>query len=151
MSFAIDLIINQSQSNVVSKDISTIETIQGVLRRGASVTDPLIEIQYDIYNGDNAIPNYLYIPVFKRYYYILGIRSTINGMWEISCHVDVLMSYQNEIRAQTAIVERQETAYNLMLDDGYFMTYQNPKIQIKTFSNATPFETQEFVLVIAGS
>ena len=66
-------------------------------------------------------------------------------------HVDVLKSFADQIRNQTAVVARQEKKYNLMLDDGFFMTYQNPKIQTKLFSVADPFETQEFVLVVAGS
>lgn len=66
-------------------------------------------------------------------------------------HVDVLTTYADGIKTQTAIVSRQKEKRNMMLDDGWFMAYQNPIIQQKYFSNATPFETQEFVLIVAGS
>lgn len=66
-------------------------------------------------------------------------------------HVDVLKSFSEEIKQQYAVVARQENTYNLMLDDGIFMVYQNPKFQTKLFSAEAPFETQEFVLVVAGS
>ena len=161
--FTITFYQNKSATNVVTKDISTqIVSAQGVLRKGTSVIDPVIIVQTD----GNSIwangANYAYIPAFGRYYYVtnmIAVEGTWesqteinpNQLWEVHMHVDVLMSYSDEIKKQIAIVARQETQYNLMLDDGIFMVYQNPKIQTKTFSVAGPFETQEFVLVVAGS
>lgn len=152
MSFIINFFTNMSQSNVVNKEISEKGSASGVLRNGTSITDPIVQIELSSTNGMSFSDiNYVYIEEFHRYYYVTSIRSVYNNMWEIACHVDVLMSFKDQILSQNAIVARQEQIYNLYLDDGFFMTYQNPKIQIKTFSNATPFETQEFVLVIAGS
>lgn len=159
--FSISLYKMQSPANKVDKDISfLIQTVNGTLRAGCSVIDPVIVIETD----DNALwkkgLNYAYIEEFGRYYYVTNIisvpgtiaRSSSNVyLWELHMHVDVLMSFKDEILAQTAIVARQESKYNLYLDDGSFMTYQNPKIQTKTFSVDGPFETQEFVLVVAGS
>lgn len=159
--FTINLYKMQSPSNKIDKDISfQIAQINGALRAGCSIIDPVIVIETD----DNALwkkgLNYAYISEFGRYYYVTNIisvpgaiaRTTSNVyFWELHMHVDVLMSFKDEILAQTAIIARQESKYNLYLDDGSFMTYQNPKIQTKTFSVAGPFETQEFVLVVAGS
>lgn len=161
--FTITFLQNKSATNVVNKDISqNIVDAQGTLRSGTSVIDPTIIVQTD----GNPIwakgANYAYIPVFGRYYYITNMiavdgtwesQTELNPgqLWEVHMHVDVLMSYASEIKAQTAIVSRQENRYNLYLDDGTFMTYQNAKVQTKTFSVADPFETQEFVLVVAGS
>lgn len=155
---------NKSPTNKVEKDIGTvISTLSGTLRAGASVIDPVILIQ-----TDNNIAwlkgfNYCYVEAFGRYYYVTNIVAVAgvidrqteypepHHLFEIHCHVDVLMSYASEILAQKAVVARQESKYNLMLDDGFFMTYQNPKIQTKLFSVEGPFETQEFVLIVAGS
>lgn len=151
MSFEIILYKNLSNSNVVSKDIEQITSVTGTLRNGTSIIDPVIVFEANDPGFHANTVNYLYIEEFSRYYYITNIISVNHTIWEIHCHVDVLMSYQEIIKDQIAIVARQEKTYNLYLDDGIFMTYQNPKVQIKLFSNESPFETQEFVLIVAGS
>lgn len=151
MSFDIILYRNESPTNFVNKDLKQIYQFQGDLRDGASLLDPVIVFQASDPGFHANMTNYLYIADFGRYYYITDIISTHFPLWEIHCHVDVLMSYAEQIKLQNAIVARQEANYNMMLDDGFFMCYQNPRFQTKLFSNATPFEQQEFVLVVAGS
>lgn len=149
MSFTINHYKNNSAANVVDKQLEeNTPALTGNLRAASSIIDPVILIEAELTSFQS---NYIYIADFGRYYYITNIISKQTNLWEIHCHVDVLMSFKDEIRQQKAIVARQEAQYNLMLDDGVFMCYQNPKIQTKLFSNATPFETQEFVLVVAGS
>ena len=152
MSFPIKHYINRSATNVVNKELEQqTPDLVGTLRSGTSLIDPVILVQASAPGFHANKSNYIYVEEFGRYYYITNIISTNTTLWELHCHVDVLMSYADEIKAQTAIVARQESKYNLYLDDGIFMTYQNPKIQTKFFSNPTPFETQEFVMVVDGS
>lgn len=160
MSFPIIFYTTNSPANQVTKefvktsagdDAGIVAT--GTLREGTSILDPVIVIHPDENLQPNFIKekNYMWIEQFGRYYYITNIVSPYNGLWEIHGHVDVLMSFKDAIREQVAVVARQEKKYNLMLDDGFFMTYQNPKIQTKLFSVEGPFEVQEFVLIVAGS
>lgn len=142
---------NESPTNYVNKSLAQIYEFVGTLRSGSSILNPIITFEANAPGFQANQTNYLYVPDFGRYYYITDIISVHYTLWEIHCHVDVLMSYAEQIKEQQAIVARQEFKYNLMLDDGFFMCYQNPKIQTKLFSNATPFEHQEFVLVVAGS
>lgn len=151
MSFDVKCYRNNSPTNFVDKELDLLETLNGTLRDGSSIIDPVILVQANAPGFQSNQVNYLYVEQFGRYYYITNIISVNYTLWELHCHVDVLMSYKEQIRQQTAIVARQESQYNLFLDDGIFMAYQNPLIQTKYFSNATPFETQEFVLVVAGS
>lgn len=150
MSFPIVLYSNLSADNVLNKNIVEIKTLNGVLREGSSVVDPVIMLEEQI---SLIAPqcNYLYIQSFGRYYHIRDIVSQNMNLCSVHCHVDVLMSFKDNIKSQIAVVARQEGQYNMMLDDGFFMCYQNPKLQTKLFSVADPFETQEFVLVVAGS
>lgn len=159
--FTINLYKMASPANKIDKDISfMIQAVNGSLRANSSIVDPVITIETDGNILWRKGLNYAYIEEFGRYYYVTNIIS-VSGvkqgqnnksyMWELHMHVDVLMSFKDEILAQKAIIARQEAKYNLYLDDGVFMTYQNPKIQTKTFSVEGPFETQEFVLVVAGS
>lgn len=152
MSFIIHFGQTTSAANVVNKEWGGAGAdLTGTLRMGSSLLDPVILVEANDPGFHANQYNYCYVQDFGRYYYITDIISANYTLWEIHCHVDVLMSYSEQIKEQTAIVARQENKYNMYLDDGIFMTYQNPKIQTKVFSVEGPFETQEFVLVVAGS
>ena len=150
MSFTINFYKNSSPVNKVDKTLTAIFSGEGILRTGASVLDPVIVIETSTPANLITSSNYAYIAEFGRYYYITGITSDANGLWVVGMHVDVLMSYKSQIRSQNAIVARQEYEYNMYLDDGWFLAYQNPHIQVKFFSEAAPFEAEEYILVIAG-
>lgn len=147
MSFTIEFMRNSSPPEVVSKNISTISTVVGTLKEETSVIDPVIKIQGDI--GNFTTCNYMFIPTFGRYYFITDIRSITNNIFEVSGHVDVLNTYSDAIRSNTAIIRRQENDWNLYLNDGSFKVYQNPMVLTKAFPSG--FTTQEFVLAVAGS
>lgn len=147
MAFNIDLILNKSDKNVVSKDLTTLLSVSGVLKNETSIIDPVIIIECDLTTLVNV--NYMHIPIFGRYYYINNIRSVRNGLVEFTCHVDVLQSFASAIRSNTGIIHRQENAWNLYLNDGSFKVYQNPMVLTRDFP--TGFSTHEFVLAVAGS
>lgn len=151
MSFDIVFSTNSSPSNKLEKDLTEILTASGVLRDGASILNPEILIETEITESMVAKINYAYIEEFSRYYYVTDIKTGINNLWIVSMHVDVLMTYRENVLEQNGIVARQVNQFNMYLDDGWFMSYQNPRIQTKLFSAPTPFEAQSFVLVVAGS
>ena len=93
--------------------------------------------------------NYAYIPEFKRYYFITNIESVRNNVWRVSFHVDVLFTYREQIKRNSAIIERNENQYDLKLNDGLFKTQQNPRIAQIPFPSG--FNTWNFVLAIAGN
>lgn len=145
MSITIHLMTNNSDDNVLSKNLTTLATFNGTLKDTTSILTPSVKIE-------GSIPtncNYMYIPDFNRYYFIDNISSIVTNIFEISGHVDVLKTYENEIRGCTGIIARQQSAWNLYVDDGAFKTYQNEIIKVSTFPNG--FDTQEFVLAVAGS
>ena len=138
---------NNSEQNAVTKSLTQIQTMTGTLRNGTSIIDPIILV-FDV-SDINGV-NYLKINEFNRYYFINNIKSVNNNLWELSCHVDVLQSYADEIRAQSGIVERQENYFNLYLNDGNtFQVYQNP--QIATIKFPAGFTNPSFIIAIAGS
>ena len=145
MSFTIDLMRNYSDINVVDKNISTITSATGTLKDKTSIISPVIQIQGEI----PTHCNYMYIAQFDRYYYVNDIVSVYNNIFEISAHVDVLMTYKEQIRACKGIVARQQNNWNLYVDDGAFKTYQNETILVQNFP--TGFTTEDLVLAVAGS
>lgn len=140
------LYANTSEANRLVKDISEIATYSGTLREAASILDPVITIETD--SNTLFTANYAYIPDFGRYYYIEEITAVNNKLYQIRLHVDVLMTYAEKIKEQTAIIQRQENRYNLYLNDPMFKTYQNPIIVTKAFPNK--FDAISCILLVAG-
>ena len=149
MSFNIELYDNWSDSNVVTKNIELRTTLTGTLKDNTSITNPVVLVAADLIVIGGV--NYVKIPSFGRYYFVNDMISVRAGLVEMHLHVDVLMSYDTGIRANTAIIEKQENAncFNLYINDGSFKVYQNPHVITKEFP--TGFSTQEFVLGVAGS
>lgn len=147
MSFTIYLAKNVSEDNKLTKSIYSLGSFTGALRDTSSIINPRILLEGDV--DDFVEANYLYIPQFSRYYFINDIVSVREGLVEVTAHVDVLTSFATEIRANTAIVYKQENKWNLYLDDGSFKMYQNPHIITKEFPGG--FTGQDFVLAVAGS
>lgn len=124
---------NLSEANKVDKNLNSPVNLVGFLRSSSSILDPVFEIV----KSDTDVPtfNYLYVVEWNKYYYILDIVSLNTTLWQISCHVDVLMTYRNEIRQQSAIIARQENLYNLYLDDDKFLVNAQRMYVTKAFPN----------------
>ena len=151
MSFVATTYYNASPANKVDKDLTAIAYGTGVMRDSCSIIDPVILFETELIPELMTKSNYCIIEEFGRCYYITNIISVTNKLWEFHLHVDVLMTYRDQLRQQSGIVSRQVNQRNMYVDDGWFMAQQNPHKYLRTFSNASPFENQEFVLAIAGS
>lgn len=139
--------VNKSEKIQLDKDMTTLVTMHGTLRRGTSLVDPVIVFECNL--TDVVSCNYITIPQFGRSYFVNNVRSVGLNLVEFSCHVDVLSSFKDSIRQNTAIIKRQENKWNLYLNDGSFKVYQNPMVLTKAFPSG--FTTQELVLAVAGS
>lgn len=112
-----------------------------------SVLDPVIIIQT---STDLTGFNYAEISAFNRKYFVKDIKVVRENTYEISLHVDVLGTYDSQIRAVKADVKRQENNFNMYLDDPEFHVYNNEFIQVKKFSNSDLHKDFKYVLVTAG-
>lgn len=152
MSFNVDFYFNKSENNRLDKDIgNALFTTTCIFKASTSIKNPTLQIAYNDPSRLTLIfaSNYIKIesPI-DRYYYIDDIITVANRLLEIRCHVDVLMTYKDAIRANTAIIQRQENQWNLYLNDGTFKIYQNPVVLTREFPAG--FTTQSFVLALAG-
>ena len=149
MAFAVNIGVNASENNKVDKDFAATVELTGTLKEETSVIDPVILVKADL--EDIVGCNYLHVPEFGRYYFITDISSYRRGLVQISCHVDVLMSFASEIRANKGIIRKQENnnAYNLYINDGSLVAYQNPYVLTEVFPQG--FNGASFILLVAGS
>ena len=145
--FNVVLMTNTSPKNYMSKSLTNVATVSGVLKDESNIVNPQIEIELA---SAHAHINYLYISEFGRYYFVNDVVSVRNGLWRFDCTSDPLTSFASQIRGCTGIVRRAQNpkAYNVMLDDGSFRAYNNPHVVTKEFPNG--FTTKEYVLAVAG-
>lgn len=141
----INLYQNASPANYVNKIYTQVGSLEGILRSPTSILDPVVVIERNEPTGFN----YIGIPAFGRYYYVNGVSSENNNLVAISTHVDVLMSYANQIQNFDAVVKRNENKWNLYLDDGIFKAYQNTKHKVIRFPNG--FNSFSYILALAGN
>lgn len=136
---------NLSDPRALDKNITEIATLTGALREEADIMSPSVLFEGDITAYSAA--NYLYITELGRYYFIDSLESVRNGLFRANCHVDVLSTYKDGIRANTAILARSERVWDLYLDDGSFKVDNNPHIMTKSFPSG--FNQMSFVLAVA--
>ena len=79
----IKLFNTASNANVLNKNLTLVNTIDGV------ITD------YE-QNYDNI--SYIYIPSFHKYYFVDNIEMAENGMNYYECRCDLLMSFSDVVK-----------------------------------------------------
>lgn len=125
----------------------------GSLVESTSITDPVILIQggKSLFTG----VNYFYVPDFGRFYYIRKIETIRTGVVRISGHVDVLYSFADDLKDNSAIFSSMQQAgtlfgFNKYLNDGTFRVYQD-RVVINKYEFTAGFSHSEYVLAMAGS
>ena len=146
MSFAINLGKTDSPANSLNKMFNSKISLTGTLRNESEIIDPTIIINTS--SADIFLCNYMKIAIFGRSYFITSIKSIRNGIYEVQGHCDVLSSFASEIRANNAIILRQEHKFNLLLNDDVFKCKQNARVQYKRFPSQ--LGAFNYILVVAG-
>lgn len=161
MAFNIVLQQNLSPDNQLTKNVSDLITLSGILREDKTdIINPvvLVETEYE----KMAAVNYAYINLFNRSYFVTKIEIMRSYKpdentprvitYALHLKVDVLSSFASAIRDNTAIIKRNENSSNLLLNDGFFKVQQNPHITVVKFPGGFTGTTDaEFILVMAGN
>ena len=104
-----------------SNKLTIIDTIDGVhLKDDTSIINPTLVISLKSHSKLRKC-NYLYIPDFGRYYFINNIVEKTGRVFEIVCHVDVLMTYKGDIKNITTLILRQENVNNPYIEDSQLL------------------------------
>lgn len=152
MSISVSFYKTTSENNRLDKVLEVTASSYNCDFKGeVSIIDPVLLLAY---NDDATFrkfrdTNYIFMQTpIARYFFVKEVRVIRQGLLEMSCHLDVLSTYRTAIRNNTAIILRQETQYNLYLNDGAFKVYQNPMILTREFPQG--FTTQSYVMAVAG-
>lgn len=146
MSITVDFYCNKSDSRRAVKDLTLIESKACELKGDVDLLRPRLLVTGDA--STYAACNYMHVPAFNRYYYVDSITSTPGGILVISGDVDKLSSAWPYLKDKKAVIERQENAYNLLLNDGTFQAYANDMVITKDFPQG--FSSPAYVLIVAG-
>lgn len=146
--FSVGLYSTNSSNYRIDKKCTYIGSYQCHVKEDCSIQDPVIVLDC---NDSRAIKsNYIYIPAFQRYYYVQNIRALTGNLWEFTLHVDVLMSFKNQIIDHTAVFSRSTSAWNLYLNDGSIQIDSRVRVKQKKFPNSLT-NNGTYVLLMAGS
>lgn len=137
---------NSSKDKIV-KSLATPSDFDGFLRGECSILNPVLEIA-----ASSVVSyNYCYIPDFGRYYFINDAVSVRNGIWRLSLHVDVLMSYANEILSSDVVINKSASSgrSNLYFDDGSIKSEASNIVDVKNFSGGFN-DSDTYILITTG-
>lgn len=141
--FDINLYQNHAESNRVNKEqlLVSVGTLSGALREECSMLTPSITYQ------SSEVPtfNYVYIPVFNRYYFVTHLSSVSKNVWRMELKCDVLMSYKEQILSLHGVIGRQENDFNDFLIDDKIITQKDSIVEVlnPVSSDPTPFDTRK--------
>lgn len=99
---------NKSDNNVLDKNITQLSSYTISIKEEMNLVRPVLYI--------NGTINCNYMNMLGRYYYI-ECSALPGGVTKITGKSDALMSFKDQIRSQTAIVERSSTNVNSYLPD----------------------------------
>lgn len=142
----INLYANKSDNNVINKTIIQKDSIEVKLKDSTSVINPRLILKGNI----NAEINYLYIPSWKRYYYIIDKISLANDIYELNCKCDVLMSHKSKILNSDALVYASENLKNSYIASDIYVNDVRENTRVINFPDGFN-NVPEFVLITAGA
>lgn len=111
---------------------------------GTSITDPVVVIGYD---ATLLTHSYAYISDFSRYYFITNIEVLPGQEMRLSLHVDVLMTYKDQIKACNSRVTRSQSNYDPMISDNLIINKVNTNITQRKIGSGFTRANQYYVLI----
>lgn len=125
--------------------ISSLNALTVELKRDTSIMFPVFRITEDNYDISY---NYIYVPSWRRYYYIDNATAVMGGIWELACTEDCLASWKTEIGSDTYYILRSSAVSNGDITDDYYPTEQDATVQTTLGSNIFPVDlTQGYYVV----
>lgn len=140
----VELYQTLSEKNRLTKILTNKLDLTGHLKDDCNMTDPVITFNLD---NNILVYNYAYIPAFQRYYFINDV-DIINKTMQLSLHIDVLMTYKNDILNSTGLVIRSAVGDSYIPDR---LVLQTKKITRQCQQIGNSFNKKDgFVLQLGG-
>ena len=134
------------EAEKVTKTLTNAATYENVTMKDPTDTvHPVVTIQT---TANLSSVNYMRIERYGRYYFVEKPIAVKNGVWELHCTSDPLMSFKDSLLNVSGTVTRSETLFNAYLNDPEYKAYAYSNIVTKQFPNAVNQDT--FILMTVG-
>lgn len=152
----INLYSTGDNPKTVTKTLSAISSVQGRATQPCNILRPELILSGDsTVNAINA--NYVYVPDFKRYYFVKDHTTDTAARIILSCEVDPLMSWSAGIRASRQLVTRSESVGKpTEITDNQYPLSKRKEMFVIAFEGGTmnldtaTDATYNFIINIAG-
>ena len=139
-----------SELKEVNKDCELIERKECSLINETDRTNPSLIIDKSLINS-----NIIFIPSFGRWYNLASVERTNNNWVRANYHVDLLMTFKDELLEKYFLINRQESNLNPYLIDNMQSCAVEKEILIAKFDggilNNSNTLTNNYVLEVAGA
>ena len=139
--------------NVVHKNLIGGLTMDGTLREPVDYYSPEVTIHANmISNLEGFNFNYMYIPRFKKYYYVNGYEVLNGNLFRIKdVKEDVLMSLKSAFELVDCIVDKSasDVIGDEYINDGSFISSVKTIDQVFNYPNGFN-DRPDYILMVAG-
>lgn len=137
----IELYNTNSKQNEINKILENKKTIECLLKNRVNYTDINLLLDYSI---DDFNFNYIYIPNFKRYFFIKNIEIVRENLVNITLHIDVLMTYKEKfLNVECRIIESENN-----INENFSTVEKNQNYNVKKLEIETNFINTDNKLVL---
>ena len=138
--------INNSEIDTVGKNLTEVGRTEIVALDDSTLEHPIARVNFP------EVPKvtYAYIPDYGRYYFVGEAKPLNKQIWSIPLEVDPLNTFAKEIKANKAVIERQEFEFNLYLKDELFPLTEDT-FTLTTKIGGQPFTKSYYVLNLANT
>lgn len=134
------------EAEKVTKTLTNAATYSDVtMKDPTDVVHPVITIQT---TANLSSVNYMRIERYGRYYFVEKPIAVKNGVWELHCNSDPLMSFKESLLNVSGTVTRSETLFNAYLNDPEYKALAYRKCVTKAFPNE--INNDHVVLITVG-
>lgn len=147
----ITLYNNHSDMRCLNKSITLVST-----RNATQITEPTnVEDPVFLLDMDSSLigANYAYAGDLGRYYIITGHEIVNGNQLRLSCHVDVRMSFKNQILASSIVADRSTSHVDAYVPDPMVTVRDSITTITRVVENNVlvgPSGNNQFVLTIGG-
>lgn len=138
---------NNSPTNYVNKNLLEVNTEYGEtqIKDSTDLSNPILEMLGII---PTAV-NYAYVDTWKRYYFIENTQMTRYGTTQINMHCDVLMSFKEAIKANSAMIISNPNIAHPFIEQRA-LSYVKPIVITKEFQYSFNETATNFVMAVIG-
>lgn len=143
----VEIYKNLSENNTIGKKKTLVYSTECDIKGESSIINPSLILKH---NEKISESDYIYIPTWKRYYFIDDVRTMTGGRVEVSLSVDPLESFKDWILELNVILgDTEQTGVNKYLNSDSFVTNCKTKTDIVNFPRGLS-ENGTYILITSG-